>query len=88
LEGGPQNLKNTFVFKQQGEKLTGTQSGALGDQQITGTVKGNKVVFGYEAKREGRTLKITYTGSLESPTKMTGALEFPKGPGVWTATKK
>ena len=27
LEGGPQNVKNTLVFKQQGEKLTGTQSG-------------------------------------------------------------
>ncbi|MBO0859739.1 MAG: hypothetical protein J2P21_15015 [Chloracidobacterium sp.] len=88
LEGGPQNIKNTFVFKQQGEKLFGSQSGGLGEQQITGTVKGNKVVFGYEAKREGQTLKITYTGAIESPTKMTGALEFPKGPGKWTATKK
>lgn len=88
LEGGPQNIKNTFVFKQQGEKLTGTLSGGLGEQQITGTVKGNKVVFGYEGKREGQTLKITYTGTIESPTKMTGTLEFPKGPGTWTATKK
>jgi hypothetical protein len=88
LEGGQQNIKNTFVFKQQGEKLTGTQSGGLGEHQITGTVKGNKVVFGYEGKREGQALKITYTGAIESPTKMTGTLEFPKGPGAWTATKK
>ena len=88
LEGGPQNVKNTFVFKQQGEKLTGSQSGGLGEHQITGTVKGNKVVFGYEGKREGQTLKITYNGTLESPTKMTGTLEFPKGPGKWSATKK
>jgi hypothetical protein len=88
LEGGPQNIKNTFVFKQQGEKLTGSQSGGLGERQITGTVKGNKVVFGYEGKREGQTLKITYTGTIESPTKMTGTLEFPKGPGKWTANKK
>ena len=43
----------------------------LGERQITGTVKGNKVVFGYEGKREGQTLKITYTGTIESPTKMT-----------------
>ena len=42
LEGGPQNVRNTFVFKQQGEKLTGTQSGELGDHDITGTVKGIK----------------------------------------------
>jgi hypothetical protein len=88
LEGGPQNVKNTFVLKQQGEKLTGSQSGGLGEQQITGAVKGNKVVFGYEGKREGQTLKITYTGTIESLTKMSGTLQFPKGPGTWTATKK
>jgi hypothetical protein len=88
LEGGPQNVKNTFVFKQQGEKLTGSQSGGLGEQQITGIVKGNKVIFGYEAKRADQTLKITYTGTIESPTSMKGTIEFPKGPGNWSATKK
>ena len=45
-------------------------------------------MFGYEGKRDGQTLKITYTGTIESPIKMTGTLEFPKGPGKWSATKK
>ncbi len=88
LEGGPQDVKYTFVFKQEGEKLSGTQSGGSGDHKITGTVKGNKVVFGYDVTREGQTKKITYTGTIESPNKMTGTLEFPKGPGTWTATRK
>ncbi|MFV8227053.1 hypothetical protein ACNKXV_13975, partial [Christiangramia aquimixticola] len=30
----------TFVLKQEGEKITGTYSGSLGDSQVTGTLKG------------------------------------------------
>ena len=79
----------TFVFKQEGEKLTGTYSGPLGEQTVTGTVKGDQAVFGFEFKNEDQTVKATYTGKIESPTKMTGAVEFSGGPkGKWTATKK
>ena len=89
LEGGPQNIPMTFVFNQAGEKLTGSQSGGSGEQKVTGAVKGNKVEFSVEGKnRSGDPYKNTYTGTIESPTKMTGACEFPKGPGKWTATKK
>jgi hypothetical protein len=89
LEGGPQDVKNTFVFKQAGEKLTGDSSGGFPEGKVTGTVKGNKVEFSVEGKnRSGESVRINYTGTIESPTKMTGALEFPKGPGKWTATKK
>jgi hypothetical protein len=86
LEGGPQNIKNTFVFKQEGEKLTGDSSGGFPEGKVTGTVKGNKVEFSVEGKN--KSVRINYTGTIESPTKMSGALEFPKGPGEWTATKK
>jgi hypothetical protein len=90
LEGGPQNVAATFVFKQEGEKLTGTVSRGFGEGgKVTGTVKGDKVAFSVEAKtRSGESVKFTYTGMIESTTKMTGALEFPKGPGKWTATKQ
>jgi hypothetical protein len=89
LEGGPQNVKNTFVFKQEGEKLTGDSSEGFPEGKAAGTVKGNKVAFSVEVKnRSGESVRINYTGTIESPTKMTGALEFPKGPGKWTATKK
>jgi hypothetical protein len=86
LEGGPQNVKNTFVFKQEGEKLTGDSSGGFPEGKVTGTVKGNKVEFSVEGKN--KLVRINYTGTIESPTKMSGDLEFPKGPGKWTATKK
>ena len=89
LEGGPQNVPFTFVFKQEGEKLTGSQSGGSGEQKVTVTVKGNRVVFSVEGKnRSGEPFKYNFAGTIESSTKMTGTAEFPKGPGTWTATRK
>jgi hypothetical protein len=32
--------------------------------------------------------KSIFTGVIESPTKMSGAVEFVKGPARWTAAKK
>jgi hypothetical protein len=60
-----------------------------GEQKVVCTVKGDKVVFSVEGKnRSGEPFKNAYTGTIESPTKMTGTVEFPKGPGKWTAVKK
>jgi hypothetical protein len=78
----------TFVFKQEGEKLTGTYNGPLGEHKVTGTVTGAKAVFGFDFTQDGQTLKATYTGTIESPTKMTGTVEFTGATrGKWTATK-
>ena len=79
----------TFVFKQEGDKLTGTYSGPLGEYKVTGAVTGAKAVFGFDFTYDDAKEKITYTGNIESPTKMTGTVEFTGGErGKWTATKK
>jgi len=87
----------TFVLKQEGEKLTGAYSDAASrDLPITGAVNGNKVVFSYElkppaeAKKLGKSgFTVTFTGAIESPTKMTGDVGRPYCDGCkWTATKK
>jgi hypothetical protein len=79
----------TFVFKQEGEKLTGTYNGPLGEQKVTGTVKGAEAVFGFEGTYNDRPIKATYTGTIESAARMTGTVEFNGGQrGKWTATKK
>jgi hypothetical protein len=89
LDGGPQNVPMTFVFKQQGENLTGSQSDGSGTPKAAGAVKGNKVDFSVEGKnRNGDPFKNTFTGVIESATKMSGTCKFPKGAGKWTATKK
>jgi hypothetical protein len=82
----------TFVFEQKDGNLTGTYKGLLGEHKVTGTVTGNKAVFGFEFEQEGNKAKATYTGTLEGATKMTGTVEFQGGPekitGKWTASKK
>jgi hypothetical protein len=90
LESG-QHSTPTFIFKQQGGKLTGTYKGQLGENKVTGSVKGNKVEFGLEVTdpNSNQTIKISYSGVIESPTKMTGAIKATSGQrGKWTATKK
>src|SRR5262249_7492139 len=73
----------------QGEVFTGSISRGAGER-VTGTVKGNKVVFSVEGKSGGwEPFKHTYTGTIESPTRMSGTIEFGEGSsGRWTATKK
>jgi hypothetical protein len=79
----------TFVFKQEGDKLTGTYDGPMGQHEVTGTVTGNKAVFGFQATDEGETVKATYTAMIDGDTKMSGTVEFSSGvKGKWTAKKK
>jgi len=81
-----------FVFKQKGEKLTGTYNGPLGEYKVTGTVTGAKAVFGFDFKNADLAGKATYTATIESPTKMNGTVEFIDNGGnergKWTAIKK
>lgn len=79
----------TFVFQQEGEKLTGTYTGLLGKADVTGTVKGDQIEFEFEASYEGRKFTIRYSGTIESPTRMKGTARFgDMGEGSWTAVKK
>jgi hypothetical protein len=60
----------TFVFKQDGEKLTGTYQGALGEAEVTGTVKGDAIEFsfsgqGVDAHYEGKVADDMMEGTCE-----------------------
>lgn len=80
----------TFVFKQEGEKLTGDYSGALGAAKLTGTVKGDDVVYSFKAEAGGETVNVTYTGKLSADgKKMTGSVNFGAlGDGKFSATRR
>ncbi len=79
----------TFVFKQDKDALTGTYDGPLGKYDVTGSIKDNKARFGFEFTNDGEKHKVSYEGTLESATKMSGTMEISDGPkGKWTATKK
>jgi hypothetical protein len=79
----------TFVLKQNGEKLSGTYSGALGAAEISGTVKGNQIRIEFIVNLGGDSGKVVYTGTIESPTRMKGNCDLGGvAEGTWTGNKK
>jgi L-seryl-tRNA(Ser) seleniumtransferase len=76
----------TFVFKQTGETLTGTYSGAVGSANLTGTVKGSDVEWSFDGGDAG---KISYKGKVDASGKIAGTVEYGQlGSGKFTAEKQ
>jgi len=79
----------SFVFVQNGEKLTGTYSGLFGKAELTGTVKGDQVDFQFNFEYDGQSGVAHYTGTIDSASKMKGKVQFGDiGEGTWTGTRK
>jgi hypothetical protein len=81
----------TVVFQQKGEQLSGTFSSQIfGECKITGSVKGNAIEFEFEGDAGGQTIKISYKGTIESPTVMKGTAVYAgfDDKATWSATKK
>ncbi len=81
----------TVAFQQQGEKLTGTFHSLLfGDAPITGSVKDNAIEFAFEGSTLGQKIKVTYKGTIESPTVMKGTAVYAgvDEKATWSAKKK
>jgi hypothetical protein len=76
----------TFVFKQSGETLTGTYEGTFGKANVTGTVKGDKVEWSFDADQVG---KCSYTGTLQGDSAAKGTVVYGAvGSGTFTAKRK
>jgi len=79
--------------EQEDEKLSGAFSGAgpVPEAPATGTVKGNKVVFGRYVKESRTSYTAVFKGTIESATRMTGAVGNPfcgSAGCEWTGVKK
>jgi hypothetical protein len=82
---GGQGGTPTFVLKQDGEKLTGTYSGALGEAPLHGTIKGNEIVFDFDVQGAA----VHYAGKLDADgKKMQGTCDYGgQASGTFTASK-
>ena len=80
----------TVTLKQDGEKLTGHYSSAtLGEADLTGTLKGNKIEIKFEADMQGQKLPVTYTGEVEGKDAMKGTLDLGgMAGGTFTAKRQ
>jgi hypothetical protein len=78
----------TFTFKQDGDKLTGHYTGTFGEADLTGTVKGAEITFGFTVDAQGTSLKETYTGTVDKDS-MKGKLVIEGlGEGTFTAKRQ
>ena len=60
-----QTREQTFTFKVEGEKLTGTTTGRGGEVAITdGTVKGDAIAFTVVMNMQGNEVKLLYKGTV------------------------
>jgi hypothetical protein len=82
---GGQGGTPTFVLKQDGEKLTGTYAGGLGEAPLTGTIKGNEVTLDFEVQGA----KVHYAGKLNAEgTQIDGTCDYGgQANGTFTAKK-
>jgi len=79
----------TFVFKQDGEKLTGSYNGTFGSAELKGTVKGSDVEFSFETTVGDQKSKVVYKGKIEGPGKMKGSADYGGlGEATWTGSKQ
>jgi hypothetical protein len=79
----------SFVFTQNGEKLSGTYDGLFGKADLTGTVKGDQIDFKFNFTYSGQSGVAHYTGTIASATEMKGKVEIGEiGDGTWTGTKQ
>lgn len=77
------------TFKQEGERLTGTYKGRLGEAPLMGTVKGSDVSFTIKINFQGQDMEMAFTGKLEGKDGMKGAVNFGGlANGTWTAKKQ
>lgn len=83
---GDQKGSPSFTLKQDGEKLTGTYSGALGEAPVTGTVKGSDVTIDFEVSGA----QVRYTGKVDKDgKKIEGTCDYGgQASGTFVATKK
>ena len=91
LEVGPGSP--TFVYSQDGNVLSGTFDGTLGEAYVSGTIQGDQIEFGFEVQRMvpglgSLSTKVAYTGTVNGDT-MTGTCDYGDllGSGEWHAEK-
>jgi hypothetical protein len=89
VETGMGSGTPAITFKQDGEKLTGTYNGQLGNTTFTGTVKGTAIEFSFTVDAQGQTIDVVYKGTVDGTT-MKGAVSMAGGQlsGTFSGKKK
>ncbi len=72
-----------FTLRQDGDKIIGKYMGLLGEQDVSGTVTGDKVKFGFHVDQG----EVRYTGMIDKGF-MNGEVKYAELEGEWTARRE
>jgi hypothetical protein len=89
-EGRQGPRTQTIKIEQDGEKITVTMEGRMGEVTGEGTIKDNKIEWKITRTMREMEMTMTYTGTVDGNT-MSGEMEMSmgnRGPSEWTAKKK
>jgi hypothetical protein len=88
VESPQGSLVSKATYKQEGETLTGTHVGQMGELALKGTVKGDQISYTITVDMGGQSMTITYSGKISGDT-ITGTADFGgMGSGNWTVKRK
>jgi D-glucosaminate-6-phosphate ammonia-lyase len=88
VESPQGTIASVATYKQEGESLTGTHVGQMGEVALKGTVKGNQITYTITIDMQGQQLTITYSGKIDGDA-IAGTAEFGgMGEAAWTAKRK
>jgi hypothetical protein len=75
-------------LRQEGQNLTGSYKGRLGESRLTGTVRDNSIRFSVSLRFRDVSFKVTYSGVVEDDH-MQGKADFENGKtGTWQARRR
>lgn len=80
----------TVTLKQVADSLAGHYSSqTLGEADLKGTIKDDKITFSFNVDYQGTALKVTYTGTVEADGTLKGSLDLGGyAGGTFTAKKQ
>jgi hypothetical protein len=88
VEAPQGTMISTATYKQEGEKLTGTHVGQMGELPLAGTVKGAEIAYTITIDAQGQQFTLTYTGKIDGDT-IAGSVDFGgMGSTTWSAKRK
>jgi hypothetical protein len=88
LETGQGTANPSMTLAQDGEKITGTYRGRLGESKLEGTLKGSAIQFSVTLKFQDQPMTVSYRGTVDGDT-MKGTVQFgDRGSGSWTAKRR
>ena len=78
----------SILLKQDGEKITGTYQGRMGNPRLEGTIQGNNISFTVRLKFQETLITVTYRGVVSGDS-MKGTVQFGENDsGSWSGRRK